>query len=73
MISTQHWHKVIWLCRGALTMSDDLDMPSSRFMEEHVQQMDECSGTKTCCVEVLSICEVKVTVEQLHVLLVVCC
>lgn len=54
-------------------MSDDLNMPSSRFMEEHVQEMNECSRTKPCCVEVLSICEVEVTVEQLHMLLVVCC
>ena len=53
-------------------MSDDLNMPPSRFMEENIQEMDECSGTKACGVEVLSIGEVKVAVEQLHVLLVVC-
>lgn len=52
-------------------MSDDLNMPPSCFMKQHIQQMDECSGTKTGCVEVLSICEVEVTVEELDMLLVV--
>ena len=44
-------------------MSDDLDMPACRFMEQNIQQVNECSRPKSGCVEVLCICEVKVAVE----------
>ncbi len=40
-------------------------------MEQDIQQLDESSGPKACCVEVLSVCEVKVAVEQLHMLFVI--
>ena len=42
-------------------------------MEQHIQQLDECSRPKTGCVEVLCVCEVKVAVEELHMLLVILC
>ena len=54
-------------------MSDDVNMPASCFMEQHIQQVDESSGTKSGCMEVLCVCEVKVAVEELHMLLVVFC
>ena len=54
-------------------MSDDLYMPASRLVEQHIQQRNKGSGTKASCVEMLSIREVKVAVEQLHMLLVVFC
>ncbi len=40
-------------------------------MEQDIQQLDESSGPKACCVEVLSVCEVKVAVKKLHMLFVV--
>lgn len=54
-------------------MSDDFNMPTSCFMEQHIQQVDKSSGTKAGCMEVLCVCEVKVAVEELHMLLVVFC
>ena len=42
-------------------------------MEQHIQKVDECSGPKAGCVEMLCVSEVKVAVEQLHMLLVVLC
>lgn len=59
--------------KSALAMSDDLNMPACGFMEQDIQQMDESSRPKAGCVEVLCICEVKVAVEKLHMLLVVLC
>ena len=54
-------------------MSDDLNMPASGFMEQHIKQRNEGAGAKAGCVEVLCICVVEVAVEQLHMLLVVLC
>ena len=40
-------------------------------MEQYIQQLNEGTRAKASCVEVLCVCEVKVAVEQLHMLLVV--
>lgn len=44
-------------------MSNDLDSPSCGFLKEVIQHTDKGTRAKACCVEVLSICEVKVAVE----------
>ena len=56
---------------SALTMSDDLNASPCGLVEQNIQQLYECSRSKASCVKVLSVCEVKVAVEQLHMLLVV--
>ena len=64
----------VWTAKvTGLTMSDDLNMPASRFIEQDIKQLDESSWPKSCGVEVLCVSEVKVAVEELHMLLVVLC
>ena len=53
------------------TMFYDLNVSSSGLMEQHIQKLDKGPWPEASCVEVLRIGEVKVAVEELHMLLVV--